>query len=88
MRKPRVLGRRTLRKTPYVRLYTAVVDFGGGVRKKYYVSEYGNRVGLLLLKGTSVLLVKQWRYVAGGARTQLSDQLAFNGPVGGFRQPQ
>ncbi len=66
MRKPRILRRRTLRKTPYVKLYTADVDFGGGVRKKYYVSEYGNRVGLLLLRGDSVLLVRQWRFVAGG----------------------
>jgi ADP-ribose pyrophosphatase len=48
-----------------MRLYRAVVDFGK-TRKTYYVSEYGRRVGLLLLRGPSVLLVRQWRFVAGG----------------------
>jgi 8-oxo-dGTP pyrophosphatase MutT (NUDIX family) len=48
-----------------VTLYTAVVDFGHR-RKTYYVSEYGRRVGLLLLRGDSVLLVRQYRFVAGG----------------------
>lgn len=47
-----------------MRLYRAEVDFGDS-RKTYYVSEYGRRVGLLLLRGASVLLVRQWRFVAG-----------------------
>jgi ADP-ribose pyrophosphatase len=41
------------------------MDFGGR-RKTYYVSEYGRRVGLLLLRRGAVLLVRQWRFVAGG----------------------
>lgn len=65
MAKPRLLRKRRLRKTPYVTLYSAEVDFGSH-RKTYYVSEFGHRVGLLLFRGKSVLLVRQWRYVAGG----------------------
>src|SRR5436190_20967166 len=62
-RKPTILRTRTIGKTPYMRLYRAEVDFGG-TRKTYYVSEYGRRVGLLVLRGASLLLVRQWRFVA------------------------
>jgi 8-oxo-dGTP pyrophosphatase MutT (NUDIX family) len=46
------------------------MDFGSH-RKKYYVTEFGKRVGLLLLRRTSVLLVRQYRFVAGGATWEI-----------------
>ena len=65
MAKPRLLRRRQICTAPYVRFYSAVVDFGSH-RKTYYVSEYGRRVGLLLFREGSVLLVRQYRFVTGG----------------------
>lgn len=62
---PTILRTRTIGRTPYMRLYKAEVDFGK-TKKTYYVSEYGRRVGVLVLRGSSVLLVRQWRFVAGG----------------------
>jgi ADP-ribose pyrophosphatase len=48
-----------------VTLYRAEVSVRGR-RKTYYVSEFGRRVGLLLLRSNSVLLVRQFRFVVGG----------------------
>ena len=66
MKKPRILGRRTLCTTPYFRISRLVADFADH-RKTYYVSNRGERAGAILLKGNSVLLVSQYRFLAGRA---------------------
>ena len=44
----------------YLRLYSVEARFNG-FKKQYFVTEYGKRVGLLVLKGDHVLLVRQYR---------------------------
>ncbi len=62
MRPPRILRRTPLFKTPYFRVTKVVADFGS-MRKTYYVSDHGPRAGVLVLKGSRVLLVSQYRYL-------------------------
>src|SRR3954464_14978794 len=62
MPKPRIVSRKHLFKTPYFSIHRVVADFGT-LRKTYYVSDHGPRAGVLVLKGKSVLLVSQYRYL-------------------------
>lgn len=48
----------------HLRLYSVAVDFGA-FSKRYYVTDYGRRVGVLLLRNGSVLLVRQYRFLIG-----------------------
>jgi 8-oxo-dGTP pyrophosphatase MutT (NUDIX family) len=64
MKKPRILRRRTLCRTPYFKISRLEAQFEG-FRKTYYLSEHGERVGILVVKGGEVLLVRQYRLLAG-----------------------
>ncbi|MFQ5912846.1 MAG: NUDIX hydrolase [Nitrospinota bacterium] len=60
-------------RNQHLRLYSVAVDFGS-FSKRYYVTDYGRRVGVLLLKNESVLLVRQYRF--------LIDRLSWEIPGG------
>lgn len=51
---------RTLFENRFLKLYTVVAQFDT-FRKEYFVTEFGPRAGLLVLKGQNVLLVRQYR---------------------------
>lgn len=56
---------RLLCSTPYVDLFAVSLRVAGHSRT-YYVSRFGERVGAVVLKGASVLLVRQYRFLVGG----------------------
>lgn len=62
MSAPRVGPRRLVHENPRQQVYQVPVDFGD-FRKEYFVTEVGTRVGVLLLDGDRVLLVRQYRLV-------------------------
>jgi len=64
MKRPRIVRRKTLCRTPYFTISRLEAQFRG-YRKTYYLSEHGERAGILVLKGRKVLLVKQYRLLAG-----------------------
>ena len=64
MKKPRILRRRTICRNAFVTIQEIQTDFGDH-RKTYYVSDYGERVGAVVLRGRDVLLVSQFRFLLG-----------------------
>ena len=64
MKRPRILRRRLLCKSPHVRVSSVLADYGD-YQKTYYVSDYGERVGVILLRRGRVLLVSQYRFLLG-----------------------
>ncbi len=60
-------------QNPFYKISLVQVNFGD-FRKDYYVSDFGQRVGVLLLKEGQVLLTRQYRFVI--------DDLAWEIPGG------
>lgn len=48
-------------KNRYLELYSIIADFGSFI-KEYFVTKTGTRVGIILEKDDSILLVDQYRY--------------------------
>ena len=49
-------------KNDFIRLYSVQAEFPG-YNKEYFVTDKGSRVGVLLLKDSQVLLVRQYRFL-------------------------
>lgn len=61
--KPKVFSSpKSIFNNTFLDLYSVVADFGS-FSKEYFVVKRGARVGVIMEKGNSVLLVKQYRYV-------------------------
>lgn len=59
---PRIGVRQTVYEDKYQLIYRATVDFGD-FTKEYFVREAGERAGIVAVRGGSVLLVKQYRFL-------------------------
>ena len=73
MDKPKIGAREVVYQNPFLRILEVPVQFAD-FAKTFYVSEYGPRVGVLLLRDDNVLLVRQYRL--------LIDTLAWEIPGG------
>lgn len=62
MRPTSISRRKTIFKNKFLELYTVSAHFKI-FKKDYFVIDYGKRVGILIIKNGSVLLVKQYRYL-------------------------
>lgn len=57
---PRIGRRRVIYENEYQQLYRVTADFDGFV-KEYFVTDYGQRAGLMVVNAEAVLLVRQYR---------------------------
>ena len=63
--KPPLLGPQTIEyRNEYHCVYRQEADFGD-YKKSYYVTDYGERAGVLVLRERQVLLVRQYRLLIG-----------------------
>ena len=53
---------KVVHQNPFYKISLVQIDFGD-FKKDYYVSDFGERVGVLLLKNNKVLLTGQYRFV-------------------------
>ena len=65
MDKPKIGAREVVYQNPFLRIVRVPVEFAD-FAKTFYVSEYGPRVGVLILKGEKALLVRQYRLLIDG----------------------
>jgi ADP-ribose pyrophosphatase len=56
-----ISSRKVVYKNHYQKIYRVQVGFDG-FTKEIYVNEYGQRVGLLIVRADEVLLVRQYRF--------------------------
>jgi len=63
-RMPEIRSRTVVHRNPFYEVHKVVADFGS-YEKHYYTQEHGTRVGIVLTRGHEVLLVKQYRFLAG-----------------------
>ena len=64
--KPRAVSPpREIFRNPFIHLYAVRATFDG-FEKEYFVTDRGNRVGVLILRGDEVLLVRQYRFIIDG----------------------
>lgn len=61
---PQIGKREVVYKNQYQQICRVSAQFEG-FKKEYFVNEYGERVGLLIVRGEEVLLVRQWRLLVG-----------------------
>ena len=61
---PRIGPREVVYENRYQQVYRVRADFGS-FAKEYYVTDYGQRVGVVIARGESVLLVRQYRLLIG-----------------------
>ncbi len=73
MHSPRIGPRQVVYENRHQHVYRVIADFGG-FTKEYFVTDYGQRAGLVVLQGASVLLVRQYRL--------LIDRLSWEIPGG------
>lgn len=77
---PKRFGKKeTLFKTPYQTFYRVNVDFEG-FSKEYFVTKFGERASLMVLKADEVLLVRQYRF--------LINELSWEFPGGGIKEEE
>jgi ADP-ribose pyrophosphatase len=60
LRSPRISTPRVVYRNRYHRVYRLSAAFDG-VRKEYFVTDYGGRAGLVVISGECTLLVRQYR---------------------------
>ena len=63
--KPTINPREVIFDNQFVQVYRVAAQFAEGT-KNYYVSDYGLRAGVLLVRDEKILLVQQYRYLADG----------------------
>ena len=63
--RPKILNREVVYRNDFYHVCRVDADFGE-FTKQYYVSEHGQRVGLIVLRGDDVLLVRQYRLLLDG----------------------
>ena len=73
MHSPQIGRRQVVYENEYQQIYRVVADFGH-FKKEYFVTDYGERAGLVVVKGEVVLLVRQYRL--------LIDRLSWEIPGG------
>lgn len=76
---PLIGTREVVYKNQYQQIYRVSAQFDG-FRKDFFVNDYGRRVGLLIVKGEEVLLVRQYRL--------LVNELAWEIPGGKVDQDE
>jgi len=62
---PQIGPREVLYQDPFQTIYSATANFGH-FEKTYYVRDTGKRAGVLVLRDSSVLLVRQYRFLING----------------------
>jgi ADP-ribose pyrophosphatase len=70
MHSPKIGKRKRVYQNRYHEIYRVKADFGD-FKKEYFVSDYGERVGLIIAKGDEVLLVSQYRLLIDGASWEI-----------------
>lgn len=60
MESPEIGPREVVYKNQYQQIYRVSARFDG-FQKQFFINDYGRRVGLLIVKGKEVLLVRQYR---------------------------
>ena len=65
MNRPVFSEKRTIFRNQFVELYSITADFGSHT-KEYFVTETGHRVGVVVVRNDSVLLVRQYRFILNG----------------------
>ena len=65
MDSPRISDKKPIFSNEFLTLYSVAADFGSHTRE-YFVTECGERVGVLATRDDSVLLVRQYRFLLGG----------------------
>ena len=75
--RPKIRSRKGVYRNDFYHVCRVDADFGH-FTKQYYVSEHGERVGLVVLRGDDVLLVRQYRL--------LLDGLSWEIPGGGVEE--
>ena len=53
---------KTIFKNKYINLYSIIANFDEGQRE-YFVSDRGERCGVIIINNQSILLVRQYRYL-------------------------
>jgi ADP-ribose pyrophosphatase len=74
IRLPDILNKQVIFQNQYLQLYSVTADFGPFI-KNYFITDFGQRVGVLIFRNESVLLVRQYRF--------LINQLSWEIPGGG-----
>lgn len=62
---PRIGNKKIVYKNQYSNVYKVKADFGE-FAKEYFVTDYGEKAGILAKQDDSVLLVRQYRFLANG----------------------
>ena len=60
--KPQKKQEKIVYQNQYSHVYAQEVDFGS-FKKKYFVTNFGEKAGIVVIRGTSVLLVRQYRHL-------------------------
>ena len=82
MKPPRISDKKPIFSNEFLTLYSVAADFGSYTRE-YFVTECGERVGVLATRDDSVLLVRQYRFLLGGLSWEIP-----GGRVGGDETPE
>lgn len=61
---PQIGRKQVVYENRYQRVYCVTADFGS-FKKEYFVMETGRRAGVVVMRGESVLLVRQYRLLIG-----------------------
>ncbi len=68
--KPMIGPETLLHRNPFMDINHVRVDFGA-FRKDYFIVKFGPRAGVLPVRGGEVLLVRQYRFLAGAASWEI-----------------
>ena len=71
---PKITSREFIYETPYYQIYKVKADFGP-FSKEYFVTESGQKAGIIIIHKNSILLVRQYRL--------LTNQQSLEVPGGG-----
>jgi|TARA_B100001971_G_C18206126_1_gene547723 8-oxo-dGTP pyrophosphatase MutT (NUDIX family) len=62
-KRPRQVSKpKTIFKNKYINLYSIIANFDEG-KREYFVSDRGERCGVIIINNQSILLVRQYRYL-------------------------
>ena len=78
MKLPHLGQRRLLHANPRQKIYEVRADFGD-FEKTYFVNELGRRVGIVVPRGTTILLVSQYRFLANGESLEIPGGMIEDG---------
>ena len=62
-KRPRQVSKpKTIFKNKYINLYSIIANFDEG-KREYFISDRGERCGVIIINKESILLVRQYRYL-------------------------